>query len=737
MTSKVSDGENTSPKKEKTFEGASNGSRYARSYKVKAMDRSVEKKYVRSKSRTNRPDETPQSLCPMVGPIKVRDRSWLMGDSSNSEESSKSIFPAKSKIVDTQKDEVLPGSPQSKHREKIKLSDLARDEVSTLSLKGKEKGKLPADSFVEETSGSSLSKFRDKVRADDNLFLINTSKAREKIKPVNESIKSEYSLLSGNSPIKLREKMKSVDISKDEMNAQKSPEKAKFGGDDIASSSPLKIREKLKVSDLPKEGAISPPHKDSEKGKGNLLREEISGTRTSPIKLREKNKVSDEFSSGFIQPPKKVKSNSDFMKETSVLSASKSPVNISAKSREKGRMEKRDDSPSRTVVPIKMREKGRILTETTDSDPLVIGISNKSKGKIPSDELKNGGDLILGKKEMIERGPQQGDASGHDHDGIPLPGKREGKIGYSGKTRKLRTINTPLNSNFSEKKPNIDCKGFTSRHDEKAEVSTSEKTKMDISGSVLNDQNVECDMVSEEEIMNCDVSSSQDQKILNKPVTLKVIQNRSASRINDDGEWHPGDLAWGRVGQHPFWPCIVTVDVECGEFKKTQKLGRAPAFQTLHVHFFGDKGRHSWLPSKNILKYEGQDKLRRLSEDILAQIKKKDKKFVSSFIVKQSCKSRWEGAVEEADNAVSLSRDLRKNYFENLLNKIGTEKSKKTKLPEAGDENPHLETKENKRRCTTFNEKVAKKVKSNIPPDPEKDICNRIPRHKTRGRSRK
>lgn len=34
-------------------------------------------------------------------------------------------------------------------------------------------------------------------------------------------------------------------------------------------------------------------------------------------------------------------------------------------------------------------------------------------------------------------------------------------------------------------------------------------------------------------------------------------------------EWMLGDLAWARVGGHPYWPCVIAVDPELNIFTKT------------------------------------------------------------------------------------------------------------------------------------------------------------------------
>lgn len=41
---------------------------------------------------------------------------------------------------------------------------------------------------------------------------------------------------------------------------------------------------------------------------------------------------------------------------------------------------------------------------------------------------------------------------------------------------------------------------------------------------------------------------------------LNVLQDEASSK------WKLGDLAWARVGSHPFWPCLITRDPVCSRF---------------------------------------------------------------------------------------------------------------------------------------------------------------------------
>lgn len=54
-------------------------------------------------------------------------------------------------------------------------------------------------------------------------------------------------------------------------------------------------------------------------------------------------------------------------------------------------------------------------------------------------------------------------------------------------------------------------------------------------------------------------------KMISKPeedvtkIVMKAEPQNPTERV-EGCEWMVGDLAWGRVGQHPFWPCMVALD---------------------------------------------------------------------------------------------------------------------------------------------------------------------------------
>ncbi|CAL7936216.1 unnamed protein product [Xylocopa violacea] len=115
-------------------------------------------------------------------------------------------------------------------------------------------------------------------------------------------------------------------------------------------------------------------------------------------------------------------------------------------------------------------------------------------------------------------------------------------------------------------------------------------------------------------------------------------------------DWILGQLAWARVGNFPFWPCVITLD-------------------------------------PILMVYHRLKDFKKLSESVTAEVKKKDAKYAAAFIVKPSIKSKWESAIEEAMEVQSMSNDDRarvfkpkETYIKNKSSKALSEKDEKNKI---------------------------------------------------------
>lgn len=98
----------------------------------------------------------------------------------------------------------------------------------------------------------------------------------------------------------------------------------------------------------------------------------------------------------------------------------------------------------------------------------------------------------------------------------------------------------------------------------------------------------------------------------------------------------------------------------------------------IHVQYFGDKGRHSWVSANNMMQFTNLADFNKLAESLTAEMKKKDAKYAAAFVVKQGIKSKWESAVEEAMEVQPMTIEER---VETFAPKIKVTKPKNTKSP--------------------------------------------------------
>lgn len=83
----------------------------------------------------------------------------------------------------------------------------------------------------------------------------------------------------------------------------------------------------------------------------------------------------------------------------------------------------------------------------------------------------------------------------------------------------------------------------------------------------------------------------------------------------------------------------------------------------VHVHYFGDKGRHSWVSANSMMQFTSLADFLKLAESLTAETKKKDPKYAAAFIVKPGAKSKWHNAVQEATEAKPMAMEERLAIF--------------------------------------------------------------------------
>ena len=240
------------------------------------------------------------------------------------------------------------------------------------------------------------------------------------------------------------------------------------------------------------------------------------------------------------------------------------------------------------------------------------------------------------------------------------------------------------NCNFNRTSPGRSRYGRTIKpKSPKNEVASSPKNpKMSKARRYRNSPDSSIESAEENNLTN-DVEDTSDSS-----VSLNTSEEATSSIQCD---WILGQLAWARVGNFPFWPCVITLDPVLMTYHRLRATAKTQILM-IHVQYFGDKGRHSWVSSNLMIPFTNLADFKKLSKSITAEVKKKEPKYAAAFIVKALMKSKWESAIEEAMEVQPMSNEVRAEIFK------PKEKNRKSGSPKA----------------TTFDEKDISKRKLSI-----------------------
>ncbi|XP_076238839.1 nuclear receptor binding SET domain protein [Calliopsis andreniformis] len=210
----------------------------------------------------------------------------------------------------------------------------------------------------------------------------------------------------------------------------------------------------------------------------------------------------------------------------------------------------------------------------------------------------------------------------------------------------------------------------------KNEVANSPKeSKMPRVRKYRNSPDSSIESADENNVAN-DVDDTSDSSI-----SLSTMEEATPRMINSTQcNWVLGQLAWARVGNFPFWPCVITPDPVLMTYHKMKATAHKTQILMVHVQYFGDKGRHSWVSSNSMIPFTNLADFMKLSESITAEVKKRDAKYAAAFVVKPGIKSKWESAIDEAMEVQPLSNEARADIFK------PKEKNRKSRSPKATEE---------------------------------------------------
>lgn len=127
-----------------------------------------------------------------------------------------------------------------------------------------------------------------------------------------------------------------------------------------------------------------------------------------------------------------------------------------------------------------------------------------------------------------------------------------------------------------------------------------------------------------------------------------INDSLTSENVLKNSLWEIGQLAWARMSIYPFWPCMITFDPNSlMAFQKVQTIGKSKTHM-IHVHFFNDNGRHSWIPSHHMIPFYGIEDFRKRANLVTDVIRKKEPKFAAALSVKPNIFGTWQKAVAEA-----------------------------------------------------------------------------------------
>jgi len=130
----------------------------------------------------------------------------------------------------------------------------------------------------------------------------------------------------------------------------------------------------------------------------------------------------------------------------------------------------------------------------------------------------------------------------------------------------------------------------------------------------------------------------------------------------------------------------------------------------IHVHYFGDKGRHSWVSANCMLQFTCLADFLKLAESLTTETKKKNAKYAAAFVVKLGIKKKWQNAVQEAMEAQSVTTEKRIAIF---ATEVKIPKSRDAKSFTVNEKNQNQRKRSRLNSETEQNEPDIKQAKQN------------------------
>ncbi|CAF0871664.1 unnamed protein product [Adineta ricciae] len=190
-------------------------------------------------------------------------------------------------------------------------------------------------------------------------------------------------------------------------------------------------------------------------------------------------------------------------------------------------------------------------------------------------------------------------------------------------------------------------------------------------------------------IRSCRLSTVKSKPPVEKPVEEPIADDNEFEEEEEEDPsdlFQVGDILWARVVGNPWWPALVYgsyyEDKIHTKIMKTARRGKRRAY---FVYFFGPDFEYAWLQTNALMPYAGLEDFIRHAETSIQNASRRGEQgaLANRFELKVTGSKRadWDKAIEEANEALKLSREERVKNFEELLKKIlkNAEENKSTK----------------------------------------------------------
>ncbi|XP_067132924.1 LOW QUALITY PROTEIN: histone-lysine N-methyltransferase NSD2 [Centruroides vittatus] len=216
------------------------------------------------------------------------------------------------------------------------------------------------------------------------------------------------------------------------------------------------------------------------------------------------------------------------------------------------------------------------------------------------------------------------------------------------------------------RKKTTPVKSSPAKVQESSQILTSVKRNISFSNNTEHSPNNENNIT--DGCSNNDTAVVSEEPV-NKKLKLTLPKEKNSLEEKDvPCDWLVGDLLWSKIPGHPWWPSMISFDPILGIYTKVVNgVGSGKKLHRIyHVQYFGPDAERSWTVPHGSMPFEGHTKYNEYVEKLLQSAPPKGtmrQKLLSKFKIKSNRKDAWLLAVEEAEDALKMTRTERKQQL--------------------------------------------------------------------------